>query len=672
MYFAYLDQTCILDASREILLENPILELADNTAGSFAFTIYKNNPGFKHLNMLASVVTVLWEEEVLFKGRVIEMSRNFDKSLSVTCEGELAYLADSIQRPAEYHDQSVRNYLATLIQIHNSQVEAEKQFELGAVTVINNNDSLYRFTNWESTLDSIKEDLLDSLGGHLRIRYEDTHRYLDYLSDYPHVSNQKIEFGENLLSYSENTQAIDLATICIPLGARQEEGAIEALEERLTIGSVNDGKDYLELPDAISKYGRIAKVVIWDDVQTAVNLKSKGQKWLQDNQYESMELELTAVDLADFGVSTDHLRLLDRIHCSSAPHGMNHEFPLTSLKVNLLDSSQNIYTLGSKQKTFSQSTGKTQKSVETQLLNIPSKETVLNAALDNAKHLITMTGKDGHVIFSPSLAEPNELYITDYASLDEAVNCWRWNMNGLGFSRNGKDGPFELAITMDGTISGKYIAAGSIGADQINASYTAQQRKEWQDELGEHYLTSDEITTQIKNTASSIELIVSNVSTRVDGLQQQKVEYFYYLSSSATSPIDGSWSMTKPTEQAGKFIWMKMKTTYVDGSVSESSPVRITGDTGATGAAGATGLTGPSGKDGAPALHITITPVWSGVSCTLNAHVFLGGKELTDSQIADEGVLNWYLNGSETKTATGKTLTRTITAKESWEVRLEG
>ena len=86
MYFAYLDQTCILDASREILLENPTLELADNTAGSFIFTIYKNNPGFKHLNMLASVVTVLWEEEVLFKGRIIEMSRNFDKSLSVTCE----------------------------------------------------------------------------------------------------------------------------------------------------------------------------------------------------------------------------------------------------------------------------------------------------------------------------------------------------------------------------------------------------------------------------------------------------------------------------------------------------------------------------------------------------------------------------------------------------------
>lgn len=602
MYFAYLNQTCILDATREILLENPTLELADNTAGSFTFTIYKNNPGFKSLNMLSSVVKVLWEEEILFKGRIIEMARNFDKSLSVTCEGELAYLADSIQRPAEYHDKSVQNYLATLINVHNNQVEADKQFELGAVTVKDNNDSLYRFTNWETTLDSIKEDLLDSLGGHLRVRYDGNHRYLDYLADYPHVSNQKIEFGENLLSYSENTQAIDLATICIPLGARQEEGAIEALEERLTIVSVNDGKDYLELPDAISKYGHIAKVVIWDEVQTAVNLKSKGLKWLQDNQYESMELELTAVDLADFGVSTDHLRLLDRIHCSSAPHGMNREFPLTSLKVNLLDPSQNVYTLGSSQKTFSQMTGQAQKKVQTKLENTPSKSNVLKEALDNAKHLITMTGKDGHVIFSPSLAEPNELYITDYASLDEAVNCWRWNMNGLGFSHNGKDGPFDLAITMDGTISGKYIAAGSIGADQINATYTAQQRKEWQDELGEHYLTAEEVTTQIKNTASSIELNVSNVKTRVDSLQQQKVEYFYYLSSSPISQIDGSWSMTKPAEQSGKYLWMKMKTTYVDGSISESSPVRMTGLTGATGEKGDKGEKGdigPQGLDGA-------------------------------------------------------------------------
>lgn len=504
MYTAYLDGTCILDAKHEILLENPTLELADNEAGSFTFTIYKTNPGYSLIKMLTGIVTVKWDDEVLFKGRIISAEKSFEKALTVECEGELAYLADSIQRPAEYHELTVYAYVAKLVELHNAQVGADKRFEVGAVTVTDSNDSLYRYTNWESTLDVFNSDLLDSLGGHLRVRYDGSHRYLDYLADYPRLSGQKIEFGENLLTYTESNSALELATVCIPLGARQEESSIEALEERLTVKTVNNNKDYIELSKAVQSYGRITKTVIWDGVNTPSILLAKGQKWLQDNQYEDLELSLSAVDLADFGIDTDHLRILDRIHCTSVPHGMDHEFPLTSLSINLLDPTQNIYTLGTKLKTFSKSTGRAQKSVQTRLDNSPSKSNVLKQALDNATQLITMVGKDGHVIFSPSVSEPNELYITDYDNLEDAQRCWRWNLNGLGYSSNGVDGPFDLAITMDGTIAGKFIAAGTIGADQIDVSYTSTQEKKWRDELGNNYWTSGTVETKIQNSADNV------------------------------------------------------------------------------------------------------------------------------------------------------------------------
>lgn len=504
MYTAYLDGTCILDAKHEILLENPTLELADNEAGSFTFTIYKTNPGYSLIKMLTGIVTVKWDDEVLFKGRIISAEKSFEKALTVECEGELAYLADSIQRPAEYHELTVYAYVAKLVELHNAQVGADKRFEVGAVTVTDSNDSLYRYTNWESTLDVFNSDLLDSLGGHLRVRYDGSHRYLDYLADYPRLSGQKIEFGENLLTYTESNSALELATVCVPLGARQEESSIEALEERLTVKTVNNNKDYIELSKAVQSYGRITKTVIWDGVNTPSILLAKGQKWLQDNQYEDLELSLSAVDLADFGIDTDHLRILDRIHCTSVPHGMDHEFPLTSLSINLLDPTQNIYTLGTKLKTFSKSTGRAQKSVQTRLDNSPSKSNVLKQALDNATQLITMVGKDGHVIFSPSVSEPNELYITDYDNLEDAQRCWRWNLNGLGYSSNGVDGPFDLAITMDGTIAGKFIAAGTIGADQIDVSYTSTQEKKWRDELGNNYWTSGTVETKIQNSADNV------------------------------------------------------------------------------------------------------------------------------------------------------------------------
>lgn len=531
MYTAYLDGTCILDAKHEILLENPTLELADNEAGSFTFTIYKNNPGYSLIKMLTGIVTVKWNDEVLFKGRIISAEKSFEKALTVECEGELAYLADSIQRPAEYHELTVYAYVAKLVEIHNAQVGADKQFEVGAVTVTDSNDSLYRYTNWESTLDVFNSDLLDSLGGHLRVRYDGSHRYLDYLADYPRLSGQKIEFGENLLTYTESNSALELATVCIPLGARQEESSIEALEERLTVKTVNNNKDYIELSKAVQTYGRITKTVIWDGVNTPSILLAKGQKWLQDNQYEDLELSLSAVDLADFGVDTDHLRILDRIHCTSNPHGMDHEFPLTSLSINLLDPTQNIYTLGSKLKTFSKSTGRAQKSVQTQLDNSPSKSNVLKQALDNATQLITMVGKDGHVIFSPSVSEPNELYITDYDNLEDAQRCWRWNLNGLGYSSNGKDGPFDLAITMDGAIAGKFIAAGTIGADQIDVSYTSTQEKKWRDELGNNYWTATEVQTGISNSADEIKLWAQEQD--LQGLQN------YYTKSEINVTVDG-------------------------------------------------------------------------------------------------------------------------------------
>lgn len=250
----------------------------------------------------------------------------------------------------------------------------------------------------------------------------------------------------------------------------------------------------------------------------------------------------------------------------------------------------------------------------------------------------------------------------------------------------------------------------------------------------------DYADAQIKVSANEIKSSVKTVTDKVNGLQQQEVEYFYYLSTSPDTPTGGSWSTTKPAETAGKYIWQKIKTTYVSGASTESAPARLTGKdgkdginvtvtgtastyqvsssgttvptgtwsssipatnpgqylwtknvttysngatstsysvsrngtNGGTGPKGETGATGQTGAPGADALHISITPVWSGNSCTLTAHVFKGGVELTDTQVTALGALKWYLNGSGTVAGTGKTLTRAVSVKESWEVRLEG
>lgn len=497
MYKVLLDDVVILDPSIQVTIQDPTLNLEDNASGSFSFSIYDDNPGYKLIDqgMLTGVVTVLWDDEILYKGRIISAEKDFYGGRAVSTEGELAYLADTIQRPAEYHEVTVRAYLSKLVEAHNAQVEEDKHFEVGAVTVDNDTAQVYKYTNWESTLECINKDLIETYGGHMRVRYYNGVRYLDYLKDWPRLSAQRIEFGENLLDYAESKSALELATVVIPLGARQEKKDIEALEKRLTIENVNDGKDYIELPEAVKRYGRIVKTLICDDVTTANILKKRGEKWLTDNQYEHLELTLSAVDLADFGVDTDHLRILDRIRCTSKPHGLDREFGLTAVSLRLMDPSSNTYTLGDKQQSFSKSVAQSQYQILGDLNNQPTESNVLAQALANATALITMCGKDGHVIFSPSIANPNELYITDYDSIEEAKRCWRWNLNGLGYSSHGKDGPFDLAITMDGTIAGKFIAAGTIGADQIDIKFTQD--------------LDQKLQTGLKNTADSIKMWAS-------------------------------------------------------------------------------------------------------------------------------------------------------------------
>lgn len=167
----------------------------------------------------------------------------------------------------------------------------------------------------------------------------------------------------------------------------------------------------------------------------------------------------------------------------------------------------------------------------------------------------------------------------------------------------------------------------------------------------------DYADAQIKVSANEIKSSVKTVTDKVNGLQQQEVEYFYYLSTSPDTPTGGSWSTTKPAETAGKYIWFKQRTTYVSGASTESSPARLTGKDGA------------DGHNGADTLSISITQSWDDDQCTLTAHVFKGPQELTDVQVIALGALKWYKDG--TFLSNGKTLTRTLTGRETIECRLE-
>ena len=78
----------------------------------------------------------------------------------------------------------------------------------------------------------------------------------------------------------------DIATVFIPLGAKLEESPIAALEQRLTIESVNNGSDSLVNLDAVKKFGYITKTITWDEVTTPKMLLYKANKYIADYQWD--------------------------------------------------------------------------------------------------------------------------------------------------------------------------------------------------------------------------------------------------------------------------------------------------------------------------------------------------------------------------------------------------
>lgn len=524
MYRVYCNNSPLYDLRDEdLVLISPIVKIGENTAGSFEFSILPKHPHYEEVNELTSVITAYDGDEEIFCGRVVEITKDLYNRKKVICEGELAYFNDSIQRPAKYQGLTVRGYLETLVNIHNQQVKnqgIDKTFKVGAVTVQDNNDYVYKYTNWESTLEVIKTDLLNTYGGYLRIRKENGVRYIDYLADYPNTNTQVIEFGSNLLDFTHDMVASDIVTAVIPLGARLEDVTeVEGLDAYLTIKDVNGGVDYVYSQEAVKSYGWIFKTVKWDDVHVADNLLKKGKEYLTDIQFAQITLTVSAVDLHMLHVDMERIKVLDRIRVTSTPNGLDRFFPVSEMTIYLDKPSNNKLTLGTSYSKNSLST-KTESnitSIKDKIDSLPNKSEILEEARENASQLIH-SATNGHVVTTA-----DEQLIMDTADKKTARKLWRWNLNGLGYSKTGYNGTYDTAITMDGQIVGERLVGGSVTADKLSVSYKSSVEKQISDAIDDSnnytddklksYWTRVEVETAIKNTKDAVLISAKETAT---------------------------------------------------------------------------------------------------------------------------------------------------------------
>ena len=517
-----------------IVGKDAYFEIGDNKNGQAEFIVYPNNPYYSVVKKLTTDIIIYNNKAPCFYGRVLYDDEDASGAKHVFVEGELAFLCDSVQRPAVYHDISVIDYFSKIISLHNSQVEERKQFVVGRVSVTDSNDSLYRYSNWETTRETLTEKLIKRLGGHLRIRHENGQRIIDYLSDeeFNTTCKQQIRFGENLLDYSKNMDASDLATCIIPLGARKDESSIEGLEERVTISDVNGGVDYVMDDDAVAEYGKIYKTVTWDDVTEPANLLKKAQKYLTTTQYEKMVLEVKAVDLSLTSSDVEEMKIGQMVRCISKPRSMDVYLPLAEKKVYIQDFGRNTVTLGSETSahTYTSTNASQSASIEETIKDIPSRGELLQAALRQATNLLNDMTQSGYAIHTK-----NEFIVADAEGATTARRLWRWGLGGLAHYSEGYDGPADgVAITMDGKINGKMLIAGSVMAETIDASYRQDVEESISDAKSEAESTSkgytdDSISTVTKQTETKLNNLNNQITMSVESVRESVLQKNYIV-----------------------------------------------------------------------------------------------------------------------------------------------
>lgn len=336
---------------------SPKFEPDVDKVAKLTFTIYPDHPNFSRVIKLAPTITLYYGSDVKFRGRILNDKLGWNNEKTVTCEGELAFLNDSVQRPFSFpmdeQHTSPADYFAFLINRHNEQVEADRRFIVGNVTVTDPNNYIARSdTEYSSTWKLVKEGLLDTLGGYISFRHEQDGVYIDYLADFPLLANQSVEFGLNMLSLTTERKGEDIVSAILPLGAAPEEGG-----ERLTISQLEDSEtsdicksgDYVYSKDAVAQYGFIIKTMVWDDVTVASNLLTKAAAALAQKRMIASTVTLTAADLAAAGYDVNtfsvgtYVNVVDDKH---EAHDLLARYLVKKLSINWLNPAQNKLTLG--------------------------------------------------------------------------------------------------------------------------------------------------------------------------------------------------------------------------------------------------------------------------------------------------------------------------------------
>lgn len=284
-----------------------------------------------------------------------------------------------------------------------------------------------------------------------------------------------IRYGKNMTDLEQEENDTDFYTGVYPFWySESEDGGLVTLSANNGIVNASGTYDFVKImpldlssedfsKETTDSEGYVTTI----EKPTEAELLAAAKKYISDNKIgvPKVSLDVSFVMLAQTEEYKDFARLetvklCDTVTVEFEKLGVKTTAKCIKTVYNVLTGKYNSIELGEPKSSLAETV-----SNQGTLIEEASDKSYMERAIQNATDLI-MSGKLGGYV----TVTKNEIYIADSKDLDKAVKVWRWNSGGLGYSKSGKNGPFETAITSDGKIVADYISTGNLDCSVLNVS----------------------------------------------------------------------------------------------------------------------------------------------------------------------------------------------------------
>lgn len=338
-----------------------------------------------------------------------------------------------------------------------------------------------------------------------------------------------IEYGKNLTALEQDEDNSGVYTALLPYAVYTPEGsdtetAVTLPEVTLLIVTSEIVRKKTLIMDFTDQFGS-------DTAITEDALRAKANSYIKANPLGAT-IPTVKVSFEPLWKQPEYSALLERVNlCDTvtirhSALGVSVSAMVIETVYDTLAERYKSISLGQSKSSMITTISQVQSSVDKVESTVGRFPKLLQSAIGKATGLIT--GQSGGYVIIHTAEEngqPYELLILDAPSIDEAVNVWRWNVGGLGFSRNGYNGSYETAITADGQIVADFITSGSLVANIIKAGVIqSQDGSSWWDlESGEvvlqAYVSSDEFSEKTSYLQQNVDGLNSYVATLTETME---------------------------------------------------------------------------------------------------------------------------------------------------------